>query len=391
MASIGAGGVLYLTPILFNSLSFTASQIGTGIAIAAVAGTITRLIAGYYLDQGMHFARLLRIAALLAITADIVLIRSNDYADFIIGEILLGSSAGIYWPSVEIAVPLSCISLKSSKGFALARSADALGVSIGTLIGSCAAYFGYIRLIYLVESLVLLVFIRLISNNLYKDDSLKSKYIVNNTIKSDSKHSSLKEILKLVYILFPLLIISLFSTGMLSLIQTALPLDLVIGGIKRRAISESSTGFIIGVKLGILLILQWPIGNWLSNKNIKYGLNISLISFSVGSLLLSLSSLYIEGIYLTLLGLISISVGLAAFLPTAAEAIIQISPKEKQGISMAIYSQCFGISAFIAPWLAGILIDINGNAYLLWLIGGLCYLSIIPFSNLIRKKKTISV
>ena len=51
LASIGAGGVLYLTPIVFNSLSLSASEIGAGIAIAAIAGTITRLFTGFYLDK----------------------------------------------------------------------------------------------------------------------------------------------------------------------------------------------------------------------------------------------------------------------------------------------------------------------------------------------------
>ena len=46
LASIGAGGVLYLTPIVFNSLSLSATQIGSGISLAAIAGTLTRLITG---------------------------------------------------------------------------------------------------------------------------------------------------------------------------------------------------------------------------------------------------------------------------------------------------------------------------------------------------------
>ena len=43
---------------------------------------------------------------------------------------------------------------------------------------------------------------------------------------------------------------------------------------------------------------------------------------------------------------------------------------------MAVYSQCFGVSALVAPWLAGVLIDANKNAVMLWLISGfLCILA----------------
>ena len=133
LASIGAGAVLYLTPIVFNSLSLSATQIGSGIAFAAISGTITRLITGYCLDKSVFFTKLLKISAILAITADFILINSNGYLEFIIGELLLGAAAGIYWPSIEIAVPLTCKDYKSSKGFALTRSADALGVCLGTI------------------------------------------------------------------------------------------------------------------------------------------------------------------------------------------------------------------------------------------------------------------
>ena len=56
-AAIGAGGVLYLSPIIFNGLSFTAEQIGRGIATAAFAGITTRLITGYILDKKNNYGQ----------------------------------------------------------------------------------------------------------------------------------------------------------------------------------------------------------------------------------------------------------------------------------------------------------------------------------------------
>ncbi len=49
--AIGAGGVLYLSPIIFNSLGFSAEQIGSGITTAAFAGITTRFGTGKILTE----------------------------------------------------------------------------------------------------------------------------------------------------------------------------------------------------------------------------------------------------------------------------------------------------------------------------------------------------
>ena len=55
--AVGAGGVLYLSPIIFNSLGFTAEQIGSGITIAAFAGITSRFGTGYLLDKKFSYAK----------------------------------------------------------------------------------------------------------------------------------------------------------------------------------------------------------------------------------------------------------------------------------------------------------------------------------------------
>ena len=53
--AIGAGGVLYLSPIIFNNLGFSAEQIGSGITIAAFTGIITRFGTGFLLDKKYNY------------------------------------------------------------------------------------------------------------------------------------------------------------------------------------------------------------------------------------------------------------------------------------------------------------------------------------------------
>ena len=48
-ASVGAGGVIYLTSLIFNNIGLSATEIGSGFAISAIVGTLTRVITGNYL------------------------------------------------------------------------------------------------------------------------------------------------------------------------------------------------------------------------------------------------------------------------------------------------------------------------------------------------------
>ena len=384
LASTGAGGVLYLTPLVFNNLSFTATQIGIGFCAAAIAGTLTRLITGIYLDKGIGCEVTLRVAAFLAIIADFLLFNADSYKLYLIGELFLGGAAGFYWPSVEIAVPICSKKGSSKKGFALARTSDALGVSIGALIGSLAATVGYIRFIYLFEMICMVSLVCLISKeNIISNVVTKSKKIFSHKQKYQII-GKIKNLAKLINLLMPILIISILGTSILSLMQIGVQLDLVKGGIIRQSINSTLTGWIIAYKLLLLLMIQWPIGNWISKKNVTFSLKLSILNFFIGSILLVISSFYKLGLILFLLGLIPISIGIALFLPTATEAIVQVSPTNKLGLSMAIYSQCFGVSFLCVPIIAGNVFDSYGNAIPIWLLTSICCLIVYPSTNKIK-------
>jgi MFS family permease len=65
---------------------------------------------------------------------------------------------------------------------------------------------------------------------------------------------------------------------------------------------------------------------------------------------------------------------MACFLPTATEAVVERSPIEHQGLALALLSQCFAISGFAAPLLAGRLLDGQGHGAGLWLLMALACL-----------------
>jgi hypothetical protein len=64
--AIGAGGVLYLSPIIFHSLDFSAEEIGSGITTAAFAGITTRFSTGWFLDKKHSYKQTIIVACFLS-------------------------------------------------------------------------------------------------------------------------------------------------------------------------------------------------------------------------------------------------------------------------------------------------------------------------------------
>ena len=382
--AIGAGGVLYLTPIIFNSIGLSVSQIGSGITTAAFAGITTRLGSGYLLDKGYSYKKSIQVASLIAIVSDFILFNSQNFPAYISGQFLLGAAAGIYWPSVELGVPLNCNNqIKPSEGYTLARSADAIGVTLGVLIGTIGTYFEFTRIIYFIDTICMLNIIIMLIN---KHNIFKNNQQIDD--KNDIKYSSRnnKKILNIKWIvdLIPLLLVTLFVTGFMSLLQSILPLDLVNGGIIRPAIIEHKVASLVTFKLVLLSIFQWPFGYIIREKNSSFKFSLCLILILIGFLIIALSNFLLNGYLLIIIAFIPLTIALCIFLPSASDAIIKSTPSKYHGSAIALYSQCFGISALTMPWLSGKLIDNYDTAFQVWLIVSFISILLMPICKRIK-------
>ncbi len=382
--AIGAGGVLYLSPIIFNSLNFSAEQIGSGITTAAFAGITTRFGTGYLLDKKFSYGQTIKVACLIAILSDFILFYSQNYLAYLCGQFFLGAAAGIYWPSAELAIPLNCNGkIQSSEGYSLARSADAIGVTLGVLLGTVATYFEFTRIIYLIDILCMLfIFNILLKKLVICKNKTESKIRVD--IKVKYKNLDKKSNIRWLINLFPLFLITLFVTGVMSLLQSILPLDLANGGIIRQPFIEGRVATLVTIKLILLSIFQWPVGYILRNKNSPFKFRLCLISLLIGFIFLSLSNFLIYGYILILLAFIPLTISLCIFLPSASDAITKSSPIKYRGFAIALYSQCFGISSLTVPWMAGKLIDNYDTAFQLWLIVSLICIILFPVCKNIK-------
>lgn len=364
IAMVGAGGVLYLTPLVFHREAFSASSVGDGLALAALAGVAGRLLSGVLLDRGRRASLPVVLAVSCALLGDASLFGAEGFGGYGLGQLLLGLAAGLYWPAIELAVPLCCETLPSARGFALVRSADAFGVVCGALLGALLAALGWLRGIYLVDIACLLTVLGLVLRRPLPACP-----------RERGGHDEEPPFQGWLAPLLPLLAVTVIATAVPALMQGALPLDLVRGGLQRPPLPEALGALTLGLQLGLLLLLQWPVGQALARRPVGTGLSLSLICFVVGGVLLALSALTPHGLVLLLLAQLPVALGQAAFLPTATEAVVELSPLHRQGVAMALFSQCFAISAFTAPLVAGRLLDGQRHGVGLWL--GMALLSLV--------------
>ncbi|MFM7313462.1 MAG: MFS transporter, partial [Cyanobium sp.] len=276
--------------------------------------------------------------------------------------------------AIELAVPLCCGPLPSARGFALVRSADALGVVCGTLIGALLAALGHLRGIYLLDiscvlTMLALVWLRPLPAMAPRPPDGAADQPPGGWLPP----------------LLPLLAVTVIATAIPALMQGALPLDLVRGGLQRPPLPEAMGALTVGLQLGLLLLLQWPVGQALARRPVAIGLALSLGCFTVGCALLAVSALMPQGLLLLLLAQLPLALGEAAFLPIATEAVVELSPEHRQGLAMALFSQCFALSAFTAPLVAGRLLDSQGHGVGLWL--GMALLSLLGLPLVARLER----
>ena len=367
VASFGAGGVLYLTPMVFHRAHFSASAVGVGLALAALAGTVARFASGALLDRGRSCGLPVLLAGACGVGGDLILLAANHLPAYVAGQLLLGIAGGLYWPAVEVAVPLCAAPQPSARAYALVRSTDAAGVAGGTLAGAALAALGQLRGIYLVDIAAVAVLV-----------SLLLRRPLPALPRRGGRGDRAIPLEFWLPPLLPLLGVALVATAVPALLQSALPLDLVRGGLARSAQPDGISALLLGLQLGLLLLLQWPVGQALAKQPVAVGLGLSLVCFSLGGVLLALSAFSSQGVALVLLALLPLSLGEAAFLPTATEALVELSPARHGGLAMALFSQCFALSAFASPLLSGVLLDAHRHGVVLWsLLALLCALSLV--------------
>ena len=108
---------------------------------------------------------------------------------------------------MELAVPLNCNNqVRSYEAYALARSADAIGITLGVLTGTIGTYLGFTRIIYFIDVICMVYIFNILMNKLkaYKQNEQsinKIKIEIENIYKNSNTDSNIKWIFELVPLL----------------------------------------------------------------------------------------------------------------------------------------------------------------------------------------------
>ena len=77
---------MFMTPLIFHAIDFSAREVGSGLAVSALIGTVVRLLSGGLLDRGIRCSWPVRVTTLLAIAADLILLQADNYNSYLLGQ-----------------------------------------------------------------------------------------------------------------------------------------------------------------------------------------------------------------------------------------------------------------------------------------------------------------
>ncbi len=361
MAITGIGS--YLGIAYGDRLSGTA--LGHGFAVAAVMGVASRWVAGRSLDGGLHWRHILAGGGLLTAASMMQLRDINDWPALLLGMALQGLGLGLFWPAAEIAVTQTHGPVPLGKAFTLARFCEAVGSALGVLGTAAFTAAGRPSWAFLTAAALLLV---LAGAALLSPHTVGHRAISGGRTDPQGRQESYWGLAKAPG-LPAVLLISIMATSIIILQQSALPLDLVRGSLGRPALEPVMGNLVVAVQLVLLVVMQLPVGRLVSRWPTSAGLRWSLLAFAGGQALMTLSCFPMApGLLLVVGAQMLTALGAAAFLPTASTACLERAPVTLQGRAMAAYSECWAISAVVAPPVAGWLLETQGHGVGLWLL-----------------------
>ena len=339
--------------------------LGYSFAVAAVMGVVSRWLAGRFLDAGLHWRHLLAASGLLTAASMVQLSDVNHWPALVLGMALQGFGLGLFWPAVEIAVAQTRGVVPLGKAFTLARFCEAVGSAIGVL--GTAAFTAMDRPSWAFFTAAALLLVLAVAA-LLSPGAVSRQPVSSGHTCPQGRQGSYRALAR-VSGLPAVLLISVMATSSIILQQSALPLDLVRGSLERPALEPVIGNLVVAVQLVLLMVMQLPVGRLVSRWPTSTGLRWSLGAFAGGQALMTLSSFPMAPALVLVVGAQALTaVGAAAFLPTASTACLERTPAALQGRAMAAYSECWGISAVVAPPVAGWLLEMQGHGAGLWLL-----------------------
>ncbi|MBW4464964.1 MAG: MFS transporter [Pegethrix bostrychoides GSE-TBD4-15B] len=350
LLQIGTGFVLFYAAVFFvNEVGLSPAQVGFGIGSESISGVVGRVLGGSLADDPRWGRRkILLIAAAVSVLADLVLLFSNSFPTFLLGNLLMGLGIGLYWPATEAVVADLTQADNRNEAFALNRLCDNVGLGLGIVLGGLlVAVTGSYRAMYAIDGISFLVFFGVIYRAI--PETLNPAQQQGNLLKGWGL--ALRDRALLIFA-----VANILFTTYLSLLNTALPLYLTrfVSAEPELTFPPARLSLLFAWYIGLCILTQIPMVRALRRLRHTQALMLSALSWALGFGLIWLTGsasnahLLWAGLALTVAALATV-----AYTPSASALVIDLAPESRRGIYLSINSLCWAVGYFIGPTAGG--------------------------------------
>jgi MFS family permease len=378
LTQVGTGFVLFYAPIFFvNQVGLSAAAVGFGIGSQSISGVLGRIVGGSMSDSPKWGRRkTLLFSAAISALADVFLVLSNDFAIFLVGNLLMGLGIGLYWPATEAVVADLATFDQRNEAFALTRLADTLGLGVGVVWGGwLIAATGAYRALFFIDGISFLVFFGIIAAAI---DETNPEHAHRPMLKGWK--TALSDRPLLIYS-----VVNILFTTYLAFVNSALPLYFS-NHIAVQSTGEGFSSTILSALFSWYVILaalcQLPVARFLNRFRYSQALILSAGLWAGGFILIWLTGNLAKPLVWAILGLGVMAFATVAYTPAASSLVVRLAPDAMRGVYLSINSLCWAGGYFIGPVIGGWAMDQEPwVAHSFWLVAALS----VGFAVLILK------
>ena len=358
LSELGTGFTLFYAPIFFvNQLGLPTTAVGLALGSASISGIFGRILGGYAVDSLFwRRRRTLLLSAAISAIGSFVLAASFDFVTLVLGNLIGGMGAGLYWPATEAVVADITRAEHQREAFALNRLADNIGLGAGIVLGGflVAATRSY-RALFIIDAISFVIFFLVVCIAIQETYRPQTNTGEQRPI-FDSWVTALRDRRLQVFIS-----INIILTTYISQLHSTIPIyfknyiplqDGVIG------FSETTISALFTAHLAFAIIFQLPVVKILNKLSHPQALMISSIFWAIGFVLIWSAGVSQSGnVYWAGMGLAAFALAIVSYTPSAAALITNIAPLSQRGVYFSLNSLCWAVGYFIGPPLGGWVLD----------------------------------
>lgn len=356
LSQIGTGFTLFYAPIFFvNEVGLSATAVGIGLGSGSISGVIGRFLGGSFADSNFWGRkRTLLLSVAVSAIADVVLAFTFDFPSFIVGNLLMGLGIGLYWPATEAAVADLTTMEQRNEAFAITRLADSAGLGLGVVLGGALlGTTGNYRALFAIDAISFVVFFAIVYVAIAETRKFNEP---SPTQLSRGWAEAFGDRRLMVYLL-----VNILFTIYVSQLESTMPLyftNFVSGGSTGKGFSPQIISGLFTWHVAFSALFQLPVARQLNRFSRPHALNISMLLFGVGFILVWFTgSVTTHALIWAIFALGILAIATVAYTPSASALVVDIAPESLRGVYLSLNSQCWAIGYFIGPPLGGWALD----------------------------------